>query len=285
MTTRTTMRQRQSANRPSRRGVLRLGGVAAFCALSARAGIAPRIRRAIAGQAPIVAAASSLRFVLPAITNLFRRQTGLSLRLAFGSSGNLRHQITKGAPYEMFLSADSAHVEELARAGYTAGQSLVYARGRLAIFASNNSPLEPDGELGDLAAALDDGRLGHFAIANPRHAPYGLRAEQALRHRGLWARLQGALLIGENIAQAARYAAGGGADGGLIAQSLAVAPAIRAKGRSALVPEAWHTPLRQRAVLLKGAGPTARRFLAFLQADEVVQLFEHHGFARPGKRG
>ena len=143
------------------------------------------------------------------------------------------------------------------------------------------SPLKADGQLKDLAAALRDARLQKFAIANPDHAPYGARAKEALQHAGLWDRIEGKLVLGENIAQAAQFATSGSAQGGIIAYSLALAPAFATMGRFELIPESFHQPLKQRMVLIKGAPPAARAFYDYLATPAALAIMVRHGFAIP----
>ncbi len=230
---------------------------------------------------PTVAAASDLKFALEEAAALFERATGHRLRLVFGSSGNIYSQILQGAPFHLYLSADEDFVFRLADAGKTVDRGRLYARGRIGIMVPHGSPLLPDGQLKDLAAALQDGRLRKFAIANPEHAPYGKRAEEALRHAGLWQAIQPRLVLGENISQAAQFATSGSAQGGLIAQSLALVPSVARLGRFELVPEAWHRPLRQRLVLLHGAPPPVRAFHDFLATPAAQAIMVRYGFAMP----
>jgi molybdate transport system substrate-binding protein len=147
----------------------------------------------------------------------------------------------------------------------------------------HGSPLEADGTLDDLAAALADGRLDRFAIANPEHAPYGKRAEEALRHKGLWEAIVPRLVLGENVSQAAQFATSANAQGGVIAYSLALSPPVSALGAYELVPEDWHSPLLQRMVLLEDAGPVAERFYAFIQEPAARAIFGRYGFGLPGE--
>ncbi len=234
-------------------------------------------------RAVLVAAASDLQPVLPELAAAFGAATGLRVELAFGSSGALTRQIRRGAPFELFLSADEDYVLALAREGLTRDEGALYAIGRLALLVPHGSPLAPDGTLADLEAALRDGRLRRLAIANPEHAPYGRRAEQVLRHRGLFEAIRPHLVFGENVSQAAQFALSGNAEGGLVAWSLAVAPAVRERARSALVPDAWHSPLRQRMVLSNRAGPAAERFYAFLQEEPSRAVLRRFGFLLPGE--
>jgi molybdate transport system substrate-binding protein len=236
-------------------------------------------------DAPVIAAASDLQFALAEIADAFEAETGQPVELSFGSSGNFARQIRQGAPYQMYLAADEGFVLDLHADGFTRDEGVLYALGRIVIFAPHGSALEPDSRLDGLAAALDQGRVARFAIANPEHAPYGLAAEQALRHRGLWEAVQPKLVLGENVSQAAQFAATGDTAGGIIAYSLALAPPVAARGDHALIPEAWHSPLRQRMVLLGDAGPVAERFYRYLQEPPARAILRHYGFALPGEGG
>jgi len=201
----------------------------------------------------------------------------------FGSSGSFTQQIQNGAPYEVFLSADEGYVRTLQAAGRTEGGGELYAVGRIGIFTPRGSPVRADAGLRDLRAALRDGRLRKLAIANPAHAPYGRAAREALQRAGLWTAAEPRLVLGENVSQATQFATSGAAQAGIIPLSLATTPQVKAAGAFVLLPADWHAPLRQRAVVLKGAGPTARAFHDFLQGAEARAIFARYGFSLPGR--
>ncbi len=232
-------------------------------------------------DAPVVAAASDLQFAVKEIAARFTEETGMRVRLAMGSTGNFAQQIRAGAPFQVFMAADEQFVADLHADGFTRDSGDLYAIGRIAIMAPKGSPLTSDPELEGLAELLAAGGISRFAIANPEHAPYGMRAREALISRGLWDPLQPHLVLGENVSQAAQFALSGNAEGGLIAYSLALAPSLRDRGDHALIPEAWHTPLRQRMVLLNQAGPVAEAFYAFMQAPSARAIMERYGFMLP----
>ena len=232
---------------------------------------------------PVVVAAADLQFALPEVAKAFTKETKREVKLAFGSSGNFFRQIQQGGPFQMFLSADEQFVLDLAAKGLTVGDGTLYARGHIVVIAPLGSPLKVDGELAGLKAALADGRIKKFAIANPEHAPYGRRAEEALRHAGLWVEIQGRLVFGENVAQAAQFATSGAAQGGIIAYSHALSPNVAKLGSYALITEEWHQPLNQRMVLLKGAGETARSFYEFMRGASARAIMRRYGFALPGE--
>jgi len=235
-------------------------------------------------DAPVIAGAADLKFALEEIAAAFKDDTKHEVSLVFGSSGNFYRQIGQGAPFRMFLSADEGFVFKLADAGKTVDRGELYAVGRVVILVPHGSPLKADGQLNDLAAALADGRLGKFAIANPEHAPYGKRAEEALRHAGLWEKIKDKLVLGENVSQAAQFATSGGTQGGIVAYSLALAPAVARVGNYALIPDSWHEPLRQRMVLLKGADETTREFYRYMQQPAARAIMKRNGVLLPAER-
>ncbi len=238
---------------------------------------------AAAADAPLVAAASDLQFALNEIAAAFGRETGRPVRIVYGSSGNFRRQIAEGGPFELFLSADESYVMALAREGYTIDDGLPYAIGRLALVVPEGSALKLDPTLRDVGAAVADGRLRKFAIANPEHAPYGRAAQEALSAAGVWESVRGHLVLGENIAQAAQFATSGSAQGGIVALSLALAPGVLGNARYVAIPDAMHRPLVQRMVLTKRARESAREFYRYLQQPAARAVFRRYGFALPGE--
>ncbi len=232
-------------------------------------------------QAVLVAAASDLRFALTEIAGLYQEDHGIEIHVTFGSSGNLARQIAQGAPFELFLSADESYVQRLADLNMTRDKGSLYAVGRIVLFAPNGSPLEPDPELKDVAHRIADGSLRRFAIANPEHAPYGRAAQQALRSLELWEVVQPTLLYGENISQAAQFAASGNAEGGIIAYSLAIAPQFQGQGSYALIPATLHAPLRQRMVLTRAATTETGKLYEYFHSPSAREILARYGFAPP----
>lgn len=217
---------------------------------------------------PTVAAASDLKFALEDIAKEYERSTGKSVKLVFGSSGNFFRQIQQGAPFDMFMSADEAFVDKLAEDGLANDRGTLYAVGRIVLFAPKGSTLKPDDKLADLALAMKDGRLKKFAIANPEHAPYGRAAQEALTALGLWQGVQPSLVLGENVSQAAQFAASGSTQGGHLRAVPGLVPGLRRPRhlcRSAGQPAQAHPPEDGRAqagrtcsaCLLRPPAPTA----------------------------
>ncbi|MBU6266724.1 MAG: molybdate ABC transporter substrate-binding protein [Sphingomonadales bacterium] len=237
-----------------------------------------------AQDVPNIAAAADLRLALTGVADAFRKDTGLEVKLTFGSSGTFFQQISQGAPFQLLFSADEQYVLDLAKARKALGTGKLYAIGRLALVAPKGSPLALDGNLNGLRDALAKGQVTRFAIANPDHAPYGARAREALQHAGLWAPLQGKLVLGENVAQALQFATAGGAQGGVVSLALVLDPAFATRADYMLIPANWHQPIRQRMALLTGAGTTARRFYAYMQTPPARRILVRYGFTLPGDR-
>jgi len=237
--------------------------------------------RPAAQQVPRVAAAANLNFALEEIATRFAKERGSRVELVFGSSGTLTRQIRDGAPFDLFLAADEEFPKQLASAGLTRDAGVVYASGRLALFAPAGSPLMVDEQLTGLSRLLKAGQVTRFAIANPETAPYGKAAEAVLRKRKLWDAIRPRLVMGDTITQAAQFATTGNAVGGLIAYSLVLGPGFAGRGTHVVVPEADHPPLRQRMVLLKRAGMVASQFYAYLQTDAAKAILRNHGYGVP----
>jgi molybdate transport system substrate-binding protein len=239
---------------------------------------------ASAGDEPVsVAAASDLKFALSEVAARFQQETGKEVRISFGSSGNFARQIPQGAPFDLFLSADEGYIFRLATQGFLRDEGSLYAIGRIVLMVPHGVSIVADGELKGLATALREGKVMRFAIANPEHAPYGKRAEEALKSAGLWEAIKDKLVLGENVSQAAQFATSGSAQGGIFAYSLVLSPEVAKLGSYALIPDRMHQPLNQRMALTKRAGTAAEAFYAYLRAPAARAIFEKFGFTLPAK--
>jgi molybdate transport system substrate-binding protein len=228
-----------------------------------------------------VAAAADLNTALPEIAAAYTKHTGQTVRLSFGSSGNLTNQIQNGAPFDVFFSADESYPAQLIEKGLADQDSLYrYAIGRLVLWVPNEIPLDVQ-KLG--MQALLDPSVRKIAIANPLHAPYGRAAEAALKHFGIYDQVSPKLVLGENISQAAQFVESGNAQAGLIALSHALSPALKDKGHYWTVPLDAYPTLNQAAVVLSKSkhSEAARKFLDFVRGPEGTSLLKNHGFSLP----
>lgn len=222
-----------------------------------------------------IAAAADLQPVMPALAASYERATGVHLVTAFGSSATLAQQLANGAPQDLFLSADTAHPQQLIDSGVALGPAPTpYAHGILVLWARNDSPLQPIS-----LDTLKDPRLTRLAIANPAHAPYGLAAQQALQHLGLYEQLQPKLAIAENISQTAQFAESGNAQAGLISLTIASSEHLRSIGNYVRIPADAYATIQQSAVILKSSHQQklARDFLNWLTSPAVQAQLKSFG--------
>jgi molybdate transport system substrate-binding protein len=234
-----------------------------------------------AAGTPTIAAAASLRYALDEIAKRYEKETGKSVKITYGATGNLVHQIEAGAPFQALFAADDESVKKLAKAGKTEGEPIIFARGELSVAAPKGSPVAIDADLKGLKEALAAGKVKHVAIANPETAPYGRAAQESLKKAGLWEQVQPLLVIGENIGQAATFVSTGAAEVGFIAKSLAISKEIAPKIDSAVVPGALHEPIDHGMAVIKDASPEAKAFAEFVRGPQGRAVLDESGFSVP----
>ncbi len=224
-----------------------------------------------------IAAASDLRFALNDIIELYRAQhPAHSFEVIYGSSGKMTTQIVNGAPYDLFFSADISFPQRLHAAGLTATEPAVYAIGRIVIWSNTLDA----SRLGLQDLARDS--IRRIAIAQPAHAPYGLRAQEALQAAGVWDKVQAKLVFGENIAHTAQMVESGAAEVGIIALSLARFPTLARHGHH-LIDDALHQPLTQGYVVTRRGGdkPAVLNFARFMETEAAHAVMARYGFVLP----
>lgn len=228
-----------------------------------------------------VAAAADLKFAMDEIVTAFKKkQPGNEVQVIYGSSGKFHTQIQQGAPYDLFFSADIAYPRELAKKGRTASAVSPYAFGRIVLWSSSMDATRMT------LASLTDPKISRIAIANPKHAPYGKRAEEALEAAGILNKIQKKLVFGENIAHTAQFVQTGNAQVGIIALSLAVNPELSKNGGYYLIPEKLHKPLEQGFIITKqGANkPLAKQFADYMSSKQARSIMTRYGFMLPGEK-
>jgi molybdate transport system substrate-binding protein len=225
-----------------------------------------------------IAAASDLQAALPALVARFERDAGVRVSASFGSSGNFFAQIQNGAPYDVYFSADIDYPKQLVARGLADASSLYpYATGRIVVWTRKDSGIDVSAGL----RSLTDSRVTRIAIANPKYAPYGRAAEAALRHEKIYDTVRGKLVLGENISQTAQLVDSGNASAGIIALSLAVGPALQARGVYSDVPATAHPPIEQAVVIVSASTHKvlAREFLAYLKRADIGAHLHRFGFS------
>jgi molybdate transport system substrate-binding protein len=215
-----------------------------------------------------VAAAADMASAEQELTSSFHSTfPAESVRFAFGASGALAQQIANGAQYDVFLSADEGFVDQLAASRKILPETVyVYALGQLGILWKDNKSHNFNG--------LAEHWVRLVAVANPRLAPYGRAAQQALETEGLWDTLRPKIVLGENVRQALQIFDSGNADVVLTAYSLMIN-----RPGATVVPDSWHKPIRQKAGVVAASHEQelARKFLAFLHSPAGARVLSRHG--------
>lgn len=233
-----------------------------------------------AAQEITVAAAADLQFVMQDVGARFQKETGKTVKLIYGSSGNFAQQLQNGAPFDMFFSANLDYPKRLEVAGLTEpGTFYQYAIGKIVVWVPNESKLD----LSPGLKALLDPSIKKIAIANPEHAPYGKAAVAALQKENIYNQVKDKFVLGENISQTASFVASGSADVGILALSLALSPNVKDKGRYAEIPASDYPAIEQACVIMRSSKnkDIAQQFLKFIQSPPIKELFQKYGFAIP----
>ncbi|MCG6862680.1 MAG: molybdate ABC transporter substrate-binding protein [Chromatiaceae bacterium] len=228
-----------------------------------------------------VAVASNFLMPAKALADRFEQASGYQVSLSTGSTGKLYAQIVNGAPFSVFLAANAAEPRRLEAQGkVVAGSRFTYAVGRLVLWSRDPAQLAA----GDGADLIRNGEFARLAVANPKTAPYGMAALQAMQALGLDPATLGRRLVrGENVSQVYQFTASGNADLGFVALSQVSNPEKPAAGSYWLVPSDLHEPIEQQAVLLDDSpnDEGARLFFDFLKGPKSRELIARYGYGTP----
>lgn len=222
-----------------------------------------------------VAVAANFTAPMKIIAAQFEKETGHKTQLAFGSSGKFFAQIKNGAPFQVFLSADSKKPATLEQEGLAvAGSRFTYALGSLVLWSARPEWVDAKGEV------LRRNDFKRLAMASPKLAPYGLAAQQTLEQMGRWSTLQDKLVVGENIAQTYQFVASGNAELGFVALSQVMKDGQLTSGSAWHIPAELYKPIRQDAVLLSNGknNPAASALLDYLKSDQAAVVIKSYGY-------
>lgn len=225
-------------------------------------------------QALVIATAANVQFTMQELIAEFQKETGIPCETVLSSSGKLTAQIREGAPFHVFVSADMTYPQELFKNGLTTGPPEVYAYGKLVLWTLRDD-LDPTPE----RLTQDDVR--HIAIANPKTAPYGSAAVEAMRHFGIFEKTEPKLVFGESISQTNQFIISKTADAGFTAKSVVLSPEMKTQGRWVEIDETAYTPIAQGAVVIHRTGEVkaeALEFYRFLFSEKAKQILQAYGY-------
>jgi molybdate transport system substrate-binding protein len=252
--------------------------LAALAALSL-----PAVASAAEQRSISVAAAANLKPALEEIAARFEAgHPGVEVRRTYGASGVFLAQLTNGAPFDLFLSADAELPARAAGQGLAVGRPFTYAYGRLVVWVPAGSRIDLEGKG---LAALADPAVRKIAIANPEVAPYGRAARAAIEAAGVLDRLKDRIVVGQSVSQAAQFAQSGNAQAAFLPLSLARASPLAEEGRSWNVPPATYPRIEQAGIVVKGTRQPALagELAAFLQGDVAREVLARHGYELPAR--
>lgn len=226
-----------------------------------------------------VAVAANVKAAFDDLAEAFTKTSGIEVSSVVASSGKIAAQVKNGAPYDVFLSADTEFPEALHKEGYAAGAPQIYAYGALVIWTRNPLALEKG------LAVLADPSVKKVAIANPKLAPYGREAMRSLNYYKLRTAVEPRLVYGESIAQVNQYVDTGTADVGFTAKAVVLAPETAGRGKWIEVPAESYDPIAQGAVILKHGwdanAEASRKFFIFIFTPTARAIFRKYGYTLP----
>ena len=224
-----------------------------------------------------VAVAANMQYAMEALKAEFSKTDKTEINVVLGASGKLTQQIIQGAPFDIFVSADTAFPKKLADTGFAAQSPKVYAQGLLVLWSAKDD-VQPTA---DLKLLLDE-NIQHISIANPKTAPYGAAAEFILKKYNLYDKISYKLVTGESITQTSQFIATKAADIGFTAKAIVISDEMKDKGRWIELKRSDYPPIKQAAVLLKyGAennAAEAKKFYDFLFSDEAKAIYKKFGY-------
>jgi len=230
-----------------------------------------------------VAVAANLKPAFEELAARFQaKNPGLEVKATYGASGNFFAQLSNGAPFDLFLSADADFPAKVVKQGLADGPAFTYVYGKLVVWVPKASTLDLDGKG---LAALADPSVQKIAIANPEVAPYGRAAKAALEKAGIFEKLKARIVEGQSVSQAAQFVESGNAQAGFVPLSLAKVPPLSEEGRFWLVPPATHPRIEQAGVVLKGSkeAALAHALATFLTSEAARDVLERFGYDLPAR--
>jgi molybdate transport system substrate-binding protein len=225
-----------------------------------------------------IAAAADLKFAMEEVVKAYAStHADQEVTPVYGASGNFTTQIQQGAPFDIFLSADTGFPEVLTKNGKVDGSSFAYSVGHIVFWVPNESKLD----LSKGPSLLLAKEVKKVAIANPLHAPYGRAAEEALTKLGLYEKIKTKIVMGENIAQTAQFIEAKAADIGIIAVSLALSPTLKKEGRYIEIDPSLYSKIIQSGVLIKSSShlKEAKEFRDFILSDKGQKILHEFGMS------
>ena len=238
--------------------------------------------RKIPTQTINIAVSANMQFAMREIATLFEEKKKIKVELMIGASGKLTHQILNGAPFHLFVSADTLFTRKIITEGKGVGQQQLYAIGSLVLWTKSKNLKNKN-----LFNLLTDSNLNKISLPNPTTAPYGFQAKLALEKAGLWKKISPKVVLGESIAQATQYIYSGVCEVGFISKSVLFSPELKNKGYWQEVPKHLYEPIYQGLVITQWGWKENRKastsFSEFMKTPAVKDILLKNGYQLPDK--
>jgi molybdate transport system substrate-binding protein len=236
---------------------------------------------ALSAQTITVAAAANMKYAVTDIAKEFSKETGIEVKIITGASGKLTQQIMSGAPYDAFLSADVEYPAKLALGGYTTTPAQVYAYGTLILWSATGADLSKG------IAIVADPSVKKIALANPKTAPYGIEAINAMKYYKVADNATGKIITAESISQVGAYVTTKAVDVGFMAKSIVLVPEMKNVGKWVEIDDKAYNTIDQAMVGLKNGSPenqiAAKKFLRFMSSPKAIEILKSSGYGLPKK--
>lgn len=222
----------------------------------------------------VIATAANMQFAMKELVQKFTSTSGIECEAIFSSSGKLASQIMEGAPFDVFVSADTVYPTTLFNNGFTVEKPEIYAQGKLVLWSMEEN-ITPSIDL------LTSDKIKHIAIANPDLAPYGSASIEVLRHFGLYEKIREKLVIGESISQTNQFIISGASEIGFTAKSVVLSTQMSGKGKWIDIDPGLYSPISQGAVIIRDHEKNldkSRKFIDFLISDEAKDILNNFGY-------
>lgn len=234
---------------------------------------------ALAAQTITVAAAANMKYAMNDIAKEFTKESGIDVKIITGASGKLTQQIMSGAPYDAFLSADVEFPAKLAQGGFTTTPSQVYAYGKLVLWSDTGIDLSKG------VTIVADPSVKKIAVANPKTAPYGTEAMNAMKYYKVADDAASKIITAESISQVGSYVTSKAVDIGFMAKSIVLSPEMKNVGKWVEVDPKSYNTIDQAMVGLKNGSPenqiAAKKFLRFMSSPKALEILKSSGYGLP----
>ena len=222
-----------------------------------------------------IAVSANMQFAIDDLVAAFTEHTGIGCQVIIGSSGKLTAQIKEGAPFDVFVSADTSYPNQLFKEGYTISAPKIYGYGKLVVWSRWRDTVP-------LPQLLKNQEIDHIAIANPKLAPYGRASVEALKKMGVYDEVKDKLVFGESILQTNQFVISGAAEVGFTSKSVVLSDKVKDVGSWIAVDQRDYLPISQALVVIKQKGDKekeAKRFQEFFFTNTAKTILERSGYA------